>query len=243
MKFRNTQEAVAHFSRAVSERSDLRFVAVGGPTAVGKSTLSRQFLEVASQRGIPAYVLEGDRFLVPQSQRPFPAVFPDDVYELDRLRLAVFSIAAGEPFVAPFYERDGRHTGRLKVNAAADAEEVLALCRSRASSTKSELIVQDSGEILEAIQPEEGLWILDSELSLLYDDFREKYDLSYGIRATREVRKAHFLGAVRNGERYPYLTEAEARAKIEGFWETDDALIVPTVRYADVQIELTAGQI
>jgi hypothetical protein len=49
---------------------------------------------------------------------------------------------------------------------------------------------------------------------------------------------AHFLGAVRKGERYPYLEPEEARAKIEGFWETDDALIEPTVAFADVQIEL-----
>jgi hypothetical protein len=126
------------------------------------------------------------------------------------------------------------------VNAyEADAEEMLALCRARACSAKNKLVVQDSGEVIEVIDPGEGLWILDSELSLLYDDFRGFYDLSFGIRASREVRKTHFLSAVQSGERYPYLTESEARAKIEGFWKTDDALIEPTVRYADVQIELT----
>ena len=240
MNVRDTHEAVAHFGRAISESPDVRFVAVGGPTAAGKSTLSRRFIEEADRLGIQAFVLEGDRFLVPQKLRPFPATFPEDVYELDRLRLAVTAIAGRQTFEAPFYERDGRHTGRLAVNAyEADAEEMLALCRARACSAKNKLVVQDSGEVIEVIDPGEGLWILDSELSLLYDDFRGFYDLSFGIRASREVRKTHFLSAVQSGERYPYLTESEARAKIEGFWKTDDALIEPTVRYADVQIELT----
>ena len=233
----DTDEAVAHFTHALSASDSLRFVAIAGPTAVGKSTLSRRFLAAAQEANVVAFVLEGDRFLIPQARRKHPAAFPDDVYELDRLHSAVLALSTGQRFLAPFYERDGRHTGRL-IAGGGNTNEVMSLCRSRACSPENHLQVSDSGEVCEVIDPARGLWILDSELSLLYPETRDLYDLSYGIRASREVRKAHFLGAVRKGERYPYLEPEEARAKIEGFWETDDALIEPTVAFADVQIEL-----
>lgn len=232
----DASEAVSHFGRAIEARPDIRLVAVGGPTAVGKSTLSRRFAEEAARLGFRARVFEGDRFLVPQKARPHPARFPDDVYEIERFKAAVSALASGESFRSPFYERDGRHTGRLAVHGAEDAQEILTLCRQRATGPETPLIVTESGEVHEMVDPGEDLWILDSELSLLYDDLRPLYDLSYGIRASREVRRDHFLRAVRNGERYPYLTENEARAKIEGFWETDDALIEPTVDHADVEV-------
>ena len=232
-----TDAAVEHFGRAISGSTPVRFVAIGGPTAVGKSTLSRQFLEEAGRLGVQAFVLEGDRFLVPQKDRPHPATFPDDVYEVDRLRAAVVAIGKGLSFRAPFYERDGRHTGRLTVTEYSDPDTIFALCRSRACSPKNELILE-GGEVLEVADAGEGVWILDSELALLYEDFLSYYDLSYGLRASRHIRKAHFMCAVERGERYPYLTETEASAKIEGFWQTDDALIEPTVRSADVQIEV-----
>jgi len=231
------REAVNHFLNAISGPTPPRFVAVGGPTAVGKSTLSRQFHEGARSTGVSAFVLEGDRFLVPQIERPHPAVFPDDIYEVERLRSAVRAIANGETFEAPFYERDGRHTGRLRIRSKEDADEILEICRARACSAENELSIE-IGEVVERVKPTEGVWILDSELSLLYDDFIPHYDLSYGIRASREIRKSHFLEAVRKGERYPFLTETEANAKIEGFWQADDALIEPTVSRAEVVIEL-----
>lgn len=236
---RDTQAAVEHFVHAITGTESIRFVAVGGPTAVGKSTLARRFRDEAGAAGVQAFVLEGDRFLVPQKDRPHPAVFPDDVYEVDRLRTAVRAIAEGRSFEAPFYERDGRHTGRFTVGPHDEADEILALCRARACSADHPCFVRD-GEVLESADTGEGVWILDSELALLYDDFLPFYDLSYGLRASRSVRKSHFMSAVKRGERYPYLTEAEARAKIEGFWQTDDALIEPTVSRADVQIELDA---
>lgn len=233
----DTDEAVVHFKHAVSNPDSLRFVAIAGPTAVGKSTLSRRFLAAAQEAKVAAFVLEGDRFLIPQARRKHPATFPEDVYELDRFHSAVLALAAGQRFLAPFYERDGRHTGRL-IAQGSKTNEVMSLCRSRASSPENHLQVSDSGEVCEVIDPGRGLWILDSELSLLYPEYRGLYDLSYGIRASREVREAHFLSAVRKGERYPYLEPEEAKAKIEGFWETDDALIEPTVAFADIQIEL-----
>ena len=237
MILHDTCAAIEHFGRAVTGSNNIRFVAVGGPTAVGKSTLSRQFLAEAVRLGVPAFVLEGDRFLVPQKDRPHPASFPDDVYEIERLRTAVSAIADGQSFRAPFYERDGRHTGRFTVRPGEDASEILSLCHARACSDQNELVI-DQEEVLEVVALRDGVWILDSELALLYEDFLPLYDLSYGLRASRSVRKSHFMHAVERGERYPYLTELEARAKIEGFWQTDDALIEPTVLRADVQIEL-----
>ena len=229
-------DAIDHFTNQIEISPQIRLVAVGGPTAVGKSTLSRAFLGAARDSGREAYVLEGDRFLVPQKLRPIPASFPGDVYEVERFHSAVRALAGQGVFSAPFYERDGRHTGRLAVGTGDDEAEILDLCRMRVSSRKSELSVQDSGEVVELIEPADALWILDSELSLLYEDLRCLYDLSYGIRASRALRRAHFLGAVESGERYPYLTLEEAQAKIEGFWQTDDTLIEPTVSFADIQI-------
>jgi len=233
---RDTESAARHVRESLATNPDTKLIAIGGPTAVGKSTLAKTLRRELRESGISAYVFEGDRYLVPQKDRPHPATFPDQVYEINRFREAVRSLAEELTFTAPFYERDGRHTGRLTIDDPEDAEEILALCRARAASESSELQVADA-EVREVIDPSEGVWILDSELALLYQDLRPLYGLSYGIRASRERRRAHFLNAVRKGERYPFLTELEAKAKIEGFWETDDALIEPTVRFADVQVE------
>lgn len=240
---RSFEAAAAHFARLLPAlRGDAKrpvLVCVGGPTAVGKSTLARMFRDAAGR--VRARVLEGDRFLIPQDRRAEGARFPEGVYEVDRLLQAVAALREGREFRAPFYERDGRATGRFSVAGSGPVPpEVAELCRGLRASPSGRLEVDpETGDVLEAIRPGAGeVWIFDSELALFYPELKARYDASYGIRAPRAVRRRNFLNAVRRGERYPLLTEAEAEAKIEGFFDTDDALIEPTVDGADYLVAI-----
>ena len=237
--------AAAHLAHRISglqrRSSATVMIGIGGPTAGGKSTLAQRFRSVLAEQGERACILEGDRFLVPQARRTEGTVFPDGVYEIERLKDAVKALNKGHPFRVPFYEKDRRVTGRVTVETAEVPPEIAKICRIRQAMSSSRLTVDtQTGDVLEAVVPEGEIWIFDSELALLYADLRACYAVSYGIRASRSVRRGHFLDAVARGERYPLLTRAEAARKIEGFWETDDALIEPTVDAADYVVALDA---
>ncbi|MDA0748816.1 MAG: hypothetical protein O2954_20045 [bacterium] len=216
-------------------------VAVGGPTAVGKSRLARLFQDTLKSHGECACILEGDRFLLPQARRAQTAGFPDGIYEVARVLAAVKALRAGRMFKAPFYERMGRTTGRATVSLPdlSLPEEVREFCtRNRAASSSRLVVDRATGDVEEEIHPGRKVWIFDSELALLYPALKALYDVSYGIRASREVRRRHFLEAVERGERYATLSREEAAAKIEGFFDTDDRLIEPTVDDADYVVVL-----
>lgn len=239
------QEAADHLSGLLPSLGacgcGVILVGLGGPTAVGKSTLARMFQTAAKVAGAYACVLEGDRFLVPQERRAAGARFPEGIYEVASLMRAVATLKAGRPFRAPFYEKDGRVTGRISVAGGyrQAPPEVVERCRPRQARVSSRLVVDDrTGDVLEAVVPEGEVWIFDSELALFYPALRDCYDVSYGLRASRDIRRRNFLNAVARGERYALLTPTEASAKIEGFWDTDDALIEPTVDRADYVVAL-----
>ncbi len=222
-------------------------VGLGGPTAVGKSTLARILRSALEAAGQPARVMEGDRYLTPWERRAEGARFPDGIYDVEMLRRAVADLKAGRITFAPFHDRGGRATKRITVplrdgcrdGGGAIPDAVADACRCRGTKATSHLVRDDgTGDVLEVIHPESEVWIFDSELALYYPDLTAHYSVSYGIRAPRELRKRNFLRAVAAGDRYPLLSEAEAVAKIEEFFETDDAVIEPTVDWADHQIEL-----
>ena len=214
-------------------------VGIGGPTACGKSQLTRMFKEGLQSRGENACILEGDRFLVPVSRRKQGAVFPEDVYELNRLQECVESLRTRQTIRVPFYEKDGRETGRIANPEAEIQPDIVKSCNRRKAKPNSRLEMDsDTSDVMEAIEPGDELWILDSELALLFPGLRALFTLTYGIRTSRERRLRNFLGAVARGERYPLLSEKEARRKIEGFWKTDDEIIEPTVDYADHQVSI-----
>ena len=222
-------------------------VGLGGPTAVGKSTLARMLRSALEAAGQSACILEGDRYLTPWERRAGGAPFPDGIYDVEMLRRAVADLKAGRIAFAPFHDRGGRATERITVplrdgcceGGGVIPDAVADACRCRGTKASSRLALDDrTGDVLEVIRPEGEVWIFDSELALYYPDLTAHYSVSYGIRAPRELRRRNFLRAVAAGDRYPLLSEAEAVAKIEGFFETDDAVIEPTVDRADHEIEL-----
>ena len=112
-------------------------------------------------------------------------------------------------------------------------------CRDLQAKVSSHLRADAStGDILEEIQPEGEVWVFDSELALFDPKLTAHLDISYGIRASRQTRMRHFLDAVAAGERYGTLSTEEAAEKLEGFFETDDLLIEPSVEKADHLIDL-----
>ncbi len=232
-------------------------IAVGGLTAAGKSFLSRQFQSALRTLGEKAWILEGDRFILPKARRPPPERYPEEVYELDRLRRALAALTAGEAFLAPFYHKMGTATDRVSVPVrdaknvpstlghrgdyrVKDASPLLAEHRQRLACADSRLWVDaDTKDLLEEVPPNGDVWIFDSELALAFPDFRAYYDRSYAVWASRVRRRRNFLNAVLKGERYPVLSEEEAREKVEGFFLEDDRFNQRHLRHAQVCIDNT----
>ncbi|GEM_PF-2429235 len=232
-------------------------IAVGGLSAAGKSLLSRRFQSAIREIGQEAWVLEGDRFILPKARRRPPERYPEDVYELDRLRLTLAALRAGDAFLAPFYHKMGAATDRIQAPVGygqglasaveprgdyrvKDALSLLAEHRQRLACARSRLWVDvETGDLLEEVPPGGDVWIFDSELALAFPDFRMRYDRSYAVWASRARRRRNFLSAVRKGERYPVLSEQEAREKVEGFFLEDDRFNGRHLRHAQVWVDNT----
>jgi hypothetical protein len=231
-------------------------IAVGGLSAAGKSLLSRRFQSAIREIGQEAWVLEGDRFILPKARRRPPERYPEDVYELDRLRLALAALRAGDAFLAPFYHKMGAATDRIQAPAGwegppsaaerrgdyrvKDASPLLAEHRQRLACARSRLYADaETGDLLEEVPRGGDVWIFDSELALAFSDFRARYDRSYAVWASRARRRRNFLSAVRKGERYPVLSEQEALEKIEGFFLEDDRFNRRHLRHAQVWVDNT----
>lgn len=238
--FHDFQVAVKAVADQLAGATSL-LVGITGPTASGKSTFARQLCQALIKKKTKACVFEGDRFVRPHLRRTKDAGFPDGIYETDRLRAAVQALSHRRPFVAPFYDKDGFATGRITVALGAKAlpSVIVNDCRPKMVSPENELTIDaETGDVLEQIVPGDEIWIFDSELSLFYDELRPLYNKTIGLRASRDVRRQNFLGAISRGERYPLLTPTEAIAKIEGFWRRDDEMISETVDLADVLVIL-----
>lgn len=232
-------------------------IAVGGLTAAGKSFLSRQFQSAFRTLGEKAWILEGDRFILPKARRRPPERYPEDVYELQRLRRALAALRAGDAFLAPFYHKMGTATDRIQVPAryvesvasaiehredyrVKEASPLLAEHRQRLACAGSRLWADvDTGDLLEGVPPNQDTWIFDSELALAFPDLRARYDRSYAVWASRPRRRRNFLNAVLRGERYPVLSEQEAREKVEGFFLEDDRFNQRHLRHAQVWVDNT----
>lgn len=238
--FRDMHAAVQALADRLSNSRQI-VVGIGGATASGKSTFARQLRRALAGRGTPVCIFEGDRFIRPHVRRTRDAKFPDGIYEVDHLRDAVRALAQQRPFLAPFYEKDGWATGRISVAPGAKVlpSVVIEECRPCMAKPNSELRVDAAtGDVMERIVAADEVWLFDSELSLLYKDLRALCGLTVGFKASREVRRRHFLDAVSRGERYPLLTPTEAIAKIEGFWKRDDEMIEETLEGVDVLVVL-----
>jgi len=230
-------------------------IAVGGLTAAGKSFLARQFQAAFLALGERAWVLEGDRFILPKARRRPPERYPDDVYEMDRLRRALAALKAGAAFLAPFYHKMGTATDRIQAPIGdpgggpsgperrgdyrvRDASPLLLEHGGRLAHAGSRLWVDaETGDLVEEVPPNGDIWVFDSELALAYPDLLRRYDRSYAVWASRARRRENFLTAVRKGERYPVLSDQEAREKVEGFFLEDDRFNRRHLRHAQVWVD------
>lgn len=238
--FHNFGAAVSALAQQLAGAKRL-LVGITGPTASGKSMFARQLHKRLNKKGTPTHIFEGDRFVIPHARRVKDASFPDGIYEVERMRETVKSLFLRQPFQAPFYVKDGWATGRISVAMGAKVlpSVVVEECRPKMIAPHNELMIDpQTGDVLEQILPGDEIWIFDSELSLFYEDLRSLYNKTVGLRASRDVRRRNFLGAVSRGERYPLLTPTEAIAKIEGFWRRDDEMIAKTVELADLLVVL-----
>lgn len=238
--FRDMKGAVQSVAARLSNARQM-LVGIGGATASGKSRFTRQLRRALAAKGTPVCIFEGDRFIRPHVRRARDAQFPDGIYEVDHLKEAIRALAQQRPFLAPFYEKDGWATGRISVAPGAMAlpSVVIEECRPRMAKPNSELCVDAAtGDVMERIVAADEIWLFDSELSLMYDDLRALCGLTVGFKASRDVRRRNFLGAVSRGERYPLLTPTEAIAKIEGFWKRDDEMVEATLEGVDVLVVL-----
>lgn len=230
-------------------------LAIGGLTAAGKTHLAREFQKTLRAKGDRAWVLEGDRFILPKTRRPAGERYPEDVYELSRLGRAIEGLASGRSFLAPFYHKMERATGRLRVPPGyeggggvrhlgdyrlSDAASIIGRHLDRLAHSGSRLWVDtETLDLVEEVPPNDDVWIFDSEIALAYPEFRRFYDGSYAVWAPRERRKRNFLDAVRRGERYPVLSEQEAIEKVEGFFLEDDRFNTSFLGHAQVWVDNT----
>ena len=232
-------------------------IAIGGLTAAGKSTLATIFQRAAINLGLPVCVIEGDRFILPQERRGMPEIYPDTVYEMERLGHEIAALKAGASALIPLYHKEGMSTARrgiprhdlqdrlsgaarierrgdLRIIEAPDLRR--AYCQFFARQESRLFIDVETGDLLEEVVPRNAIVIFDSEVALAYPDLRALYDDSYAIYAPKERRQKNFLDAIRRGKRYPCLTREQALEKMEQFFAEDDRFNVRSLRYARVLI-------
>lgn len=255
-------EAVEAFRTALPHLRSLcqdkpLLIAIGGLTAAGKSMLAATFRKTASDLGESAYVIEGDRFILPKERRRIPEIYPDTVYEIERLRRDIAALKAGAPALIPLHHKEGTSTARRSITRCALQDRLSrgahiqrhsnlrvieapdlhwAYCRFFAREESRLFIDVETRDLLEEMIPGNAVLIFDSEVALAYPDLRALYDDSYAICAPRERRRRNFLDAIQKGERYPSLTREQALAKIEQFFAEDDRFNMRYLSYARVLI-------
>ncbi len=257
-----TEALISEVNRAVEEirKSDPSkqvLIGIGGVSGTGKTRhiVPRLSEALKNEFGEDSGIIRGDRFVLPKAERPLNLPYPGTMFNIKMMQTVIKALRQGKKIGFPIYDPELRRCPKLS------NDQILELRTKKASQIQlpyyekpvilidnhypeyrrllvnpdSELAVfQDTGEVIEIINPNKKVFFFEVTAALLIPELRDKYDFSIFAWSNVETRKEYLLRAKKRGERYLHYDLEEIEKRFQRMQEEEDPMVFPTIEYANL---------